>query len=88
MQLSTTAHCFCDGRVKFWEVRQAALVAPPHSVVGWDWDDQGRTSRGVSSAGCSAVQSSKEPTMMVARCKGQLMGQSSLEGAPEEGGSL
>lgn len=88
MQLYITAHYSCDGRAKFWEVRQATSAVPLHSVVGWDQGEQGGTSRTASSAGCSAVQSSKEPAVLAVQCKGQLMGQSSLKGAPEVGGSL
>ena len=88
MQLYITAHCSCDGRAKFWEVSQAAPAVPPHSAVGWDRGEWGRTSHAVFSAGCSTVQSSKEPAVPVAQCKGQLTGQSSLKGAAEEGGSL
>lgn len=84
MQLYITAHCSCDVRAKFWEVSQAAPAVQLHSVVGWDQGEQGRTSRGVSSAGYSAVQSGKEPTVPAAQCKGQLTGQSSLKGVPEE----
>lgn len=88
MQLYITAHCSCDGRAKFWEVSEAAPAVPLHSVVGWDWGEQRRASHGFSSAGRSTVQSGKEPAVPVAQCKGQFTGQSSLKGAPEEGGSL
>jgi len=61
--------------LNFGDVSQAAPAVPLHSVVGWDRGEQGRTSPGVSSAGRSAVQSSKEPAVPEAPCKGQLMGQ-------------